>query len=142
MCSHCADVMFMFIVSIFVCSHCVHVCVFTSLHYGESISNHSSHTGHRFLSIGEDDIFLATILKIVFCSSISSLLIVGRLKIRDCLSRLIPQVLLILMMLQLIVWMFSLFWVFFLGKTCVTKQIFFSDSDFLLGAPVPHIVLI
>ena len=61
-----------------VCSHCVHVCVFTSLHYGESISNHSSHTGHRFLSIGGDDIFL----KIVFCSSISSWSIVGRLNKR------------------------------------------------------------
>ena len=71
--SHCADAVFMFIVSIFMlsdcahvcvhivsmfeCSHCVHFCVFTNLHDGESISNHSSHTGHRFLSIGEDDIF-------------------------------------------------------------------------------------
>ena len=91
-----------------VCSHCVHVCVFTSLHYGESISNHSSHTGHRFLSI----LFFLKIFSVHQYH-------LGRLLggwIRDCLSRLIPQVLLTLMMLLLTAWIFSLCWFFFKGR--------------------------
>ena len=42
------------------CLLCPFVCPCLCVHkppLGESISNHSSHTGHHFLSIGEDDIF-------------------------------------------------------------------------------------